>query len=98
MAAVAIVGVPCSGHDCYPPRPSAASNNATVFVNGIPMHAVGDLWPAHSCDDDFHIGVVASGSAKTFVNGRPVARIGDGIGGGCLSIISAGSANVYCGG
>jgi uncharacterized Zn-binding protein involved in type VI secretion len=42
--------------------------------------------------------VVASGSAKTFVNGRPVARMGDGIGGGCLSIISAGSDNVYCGG
>ena len=98
MAAVAIVGVPCSGHDCYPPRPSVESANATVFVNGIPLHAVGDLWPAHFCDDDVHIGVIASGSAKTFVGGKPVARMGDGIGGGCLSIISAGSSNVYCGG
>lgn len=105
MAAVAFVGVPCSGHDCFPPRISVASaNNATVFIGAegggtIPMHVVGDVWPAHTCGDDTHAGVIVSGSSRTFVGGKPVARIGDGIGGlNCASIISAGSLTVFCGG
>lgn len=103
MAAVAYVGVPCSGHDCFPPRISEASTNATVFIGvegggSIPMHVVGDVWPEHTCADDVHAGVIVSGSSRTFVNGRPVARIGDGIGGFCASIISAGSLTVFSGG
>ena len=99
MAAIAFVGVPCSGHDCFPPRSSVQSNNATVFVNGIPIHAVGDPWPAHACGEDVHTGVIISGSSRTFVNGKPMARIGDGIGGlDCLSIISQGNPTVFSGG
>lgn len=98
MAAVAFVGVPCSGHDCFPPRISVASNNATVFVNGLPVHVVSDPWPIHSCEGDSHAGVVISGAPRAFINGLPVARIGDGVGGvDCLSLISGGSGVLYCG-
>jgi uncharacterized Zn-binding protein involved in type VI secretion len=99
MAAIAVVGVPCSGHDCFPPRNSVASNNATVFIGGVPVHIAGDPWPIHSCEDEFHAGVIISGSSRTFINGRPVARIGDGIGGvDCVSIISGANPTVYTGG
>jgi uncharacterized Zn-binding protein involved in type VI secretion len=75
------------------------TNNATVFVNGIPIHMVGDPWPVHICDEDSHAGVIISGSSRTFINGKPMARIGDGIGGvDCLSIISQGNPTVFCGG
>jgi uncharacterized Zn-binding protein involved in type VI secretion len=104
MAAVAYVGVPCSGHDCFPPRISEASTNTTVFmgvagVGTIPMHVYGDVWPLHECAEEAHTGIIVSGSSRTFINGQPIARMGDGIGGlGCASIISAGSDTVYCGG
>ena len=98
MAAVATVGVLCSGHDCHPPRASAASTNPTVYAGGVPIHIVGDSWPVHSCEEDFHVGFVISGSSRTFINGKPIARIGDGIGGECFSLIAAGNPSVFCGG
>jgi uncharacterized Zn-binding protein involved in type VI secretion len=76
-----------------------ASTNATVFVNGIPIHIVGDSWPLHECGEDAHTGVIVSGSSRTFINGKPMSRIGDGIGGvNCASIISGGSLTVFSGG
>lgn len=101
MAAVATFPTICSGHGAFPPRASTASKNSTVFVEGKPIHIVGDDFDIHTDGENAHTGFIVSGSFTVFVNGQPVARIGDGVAGvgePCGSIISAGSPTVYCGG
>ena len=101
MALAAIVGAICSGHGCHPPRASAASTNATFFIEGRAAHIVGDPWTVHVCGEDAHAGVVASGSSNFFIGGRPIARMGDGIAGGggtglpCGSLIAANCATTF---
>jgi uncharacterized Zn-binding protein involved in type VI secretion len=101
MAAVATYPTICSGHGAFPPRTSLVSKNTTVFVEGKPIHVVGDDFNVHTDGETAHTGFIASGSANVFVNGQSIARIGDGVAGAgdpCGSIISAGSPTVYCGG
>ena len=100
MAAVATYPSLCSGHAGFPPRLSAGTTNSTVFVEGKPVHVVGDPWGIHVSGENAHAGFVVSGSANVFVGPQrlPMARIGDGIAGGCASLIAKGAATVYCGG
>lgn len=101
MAAVATYPTTCSGHGAFPPRESLVSNNITVFVEGRPVHVVGDNFSVHTDGDEAHDGFIVSGSSNVFVGGQPMARIGDGVAGAsdpCGSIISQGSPTVYCGG
>jgi uncharacterized Zn-binding protein involved in type VI secretion len=99
MAAVALLGATCSGHGAFPPRPSSEALNTTVFIEGKPVHCLGDPWTEHTDNETVHGGTIASGSSNVYVGGRPMARIGDGIANGCASLISNGCANtVYCGG
>jgi uncharacterized Zn-binding protein involved in type VI secretion len=93
MSAVATQGDICTGHGCWPPRSGVASSN--VFVNGKPVHKVGDFWNIHCCDGACHPGVIAAGSKGVYINGSPVARIGDSI--NCGSIIAQGSSNTFFG-
>lgn len=66
------LGLPCCPH-------SRAGTNAVgsgnVFVNGAPLHRLGDTGPTN-CP---HSGTFAStaGSGTVFCNGMPVTRIGD---------------------
>ena len=65
-----------------------------VFVNGHPVHRVGD--------GDSHGGVQAEGSSTVFVNGRAIARVGDNNGGCPIPCApnpeATGSENVFAGG
>jgi uncharacterized Zn-binding protein involved in type VI secretion len=95
MPAASRKGDVCSGHACFPPRPSTSGSH-NVFINGIPALRVDDTYAVHVCGDSSHDSVVAQGSSKVFVNGRPLARIGDSV--ACGSVVAQGSSNVFAGG
>jgi uncharacterized Zn-binding protein involved in type VI secretion len=90
---VARSGDICSGHGCFPPRPSVTGSE-TVFIDNLPAHRVGDLWKDHTCVS-VHDSVLAQGSSTVFVNGRNIGRIGDLI--ACGSTIATGSQTVFAG-
>lgn len=63
----------CSGHDCWPPRPTnSASTN--VFVNERGSHRKNDTFISHCCGPNCHPGVTVQGSTNVFVNNREIAR------------------------
>ncbi len=96
MPAVTRKGDICTGHGCFPPRPSTGASS-DVFANGIAVHRQGDAWAVHGCPACVpHGGVLASGSSTVFVNGRQVGRIGDPV--DCGSTVASGSADVFAGG
>lgn len=97
MPAVSRLGDNCTGHGCWPPRPSTAAS-PNVFVNGIAAHRQGDAWAAHTCPTipETHASTLAAGSTTVRVNGKQLARIGDPV--ACGSSIAQGSANVFAGG
>lgn len=97
MPAVTRLGDACTGHGCWPPRPSAAAS-PDVFVNGIAAHRQGDAWAAHTCPTipETHASVLAAGSSSVYVNGKQLGRIGDPV--ACGSAVAAGSADVFAGG
>ena len=75
MPGVSRLGDVCTGHGCFPSRPSTGAS-PNVFVNGIPVHRQGDSWAPHCCVT-CHGSVLAAGSPNVFVNGMEIARIGD---------------------
>jgi len=97
MPAVTRLGDSCSGHGCWPPRPSTGAS-PDVFVNGIAVHRQGDAWAPHTCPTipETHDSVLAAGSSTVYVNGKQIGRIGDPV--ACGSTVATGSANVFAGG
>lgn len=97
MPAVSRLGDNCTGHGCWPPRPSTGAS-PNVRVNGIAAHRQGDAWAAHTCPaiPETHASVLAAGSTTVRVNGKQLARIGDPV--ACGSAVAQGSANVFAGG
>lgn len=96
MPAVTRLGDLCTGHGCWPPRPSTGASG-TVFSNGMGVHRQGDGWAIHCCGTyDCHASVLEEGSSTVFVEGQAVGRIGDPV--ACGSMVAAGSEDVYCGG
>jgi len=95
MAAATRLGDRCTGHGCWPPRPSTGSSS-TVFINGIGAHRQGDGWATHCCGPACHASTLAQGSASVFVDGRALGRIGDPV--ACGSRVAQGSPNVFAGG
>jgi uncharacterized Zn-binding protein involved in type VI secretion len=97
MPAVSRLGDICTGHGCWPPRPSTGAS-PNVRVNGIAAHRQGDAWAAHTCPaiPETHASVLAAGSATVRVNGKQLARVGDPV--ACGSAVAQGSANVFAGG
>lgn len=95
MPAVTRLGDLCSGHGCWPPRPSIdASQN--VKANGIGVMRVGDPYAIHCCKAKCHGGNLVMGSSSVFVNGIAAGRIGDAV--SCGSVAARGSSNVFAGG
>ena len=68
MPNVVRVGDNCS---CGDP---AVKGSADTFVNGIPVHRIGDSTGGHG---SWGSNAAATGSPDTFVNGIPVVRVGD---------------------
>jgi len=96
MPAVTSLGDQCSGHGCWPPRPSTSGADS-VFVNGAAVHRAGDAWASHTCPaiPESHASVLAAGSGSVFVQGRGVGRVGDPV--ACGSSVAQGSGNVFAG-
>ena len=95
MPAATRLGDTCTGHGSFPPR-AATEGSPNVFINGQPVHRVGDAWAVHCDSSGCHPSTTASGSSSVFCNGKPVARIGDDV--ACGSVIAKGSSNVFVGG
>jgi uncharacterized Zn-binding protein involved in type VI secretion len=97
MPAVTRLGDICTGHGCWPPRPSTGAS-PDVHANAIPMHRVGDGWAAHTCPaiPETHASQLAAGSSTVFANGKRLGRIGDPV--ACGSAVATGSSNVFAGG
>ncbi|MCA3195217.1 PAAR domain-containing protein [Cupriavidus sp.] len=95
MPAATRLGDRCTGHGCWPPRPSTAAS-ATVFINGMGAHRQGDSWATHCCGLACHASTLAQGSGSVFVEGRGLGRIGDPV--ACGSRVAQGSPNVFAGG
>lgn len=94
MPAVTRLGDNCTGHGCFPPRPSTSASG-NVFVNGIGVHRQGDSWGVHCCGTPCHGGSLAAGSGTVYVNSKQCGRIGDPV--DCGSAVSSGSGNVFAG-
>jgi uncharacterized Zn-binding protein involved in type VI secretion len=91
------LGDMCTGHDCYPPRPSISASSDT-FIDGIPALRVGDKYEQHCCTtlpSSCHEGTVIVGSGTTFINGMAAARVGDAL--DCGSTIAVGSSSTFIG-
>jgi hypothetical protein len=88
----------CSGHPAgptyFPPRP-AIQGSTDVFVDGLPVVRVGDVWAMHTDIISVHSGHGVLGSFTVFCNGRPVMRISDPL--DCGSVCAMGSSTVFCG-
>lgn len=76
MPAAVRLGDRCTGHACFPPRVNI-SGSSNVYVDGKPVHRVGDRWPPHVCGNSVHDGVQQSGSPTVYANGKAIARLGD---------------------
>ena len=94
MPAVTRLGDVCTGHGCFPSRPSVSAS-PTVFVNGIAVHRQGDSWDSHCCGV-CHTSTLAAGSASVYVDGKQIGRIGDPV--ACGSSVASGSGDVFAGG
>lgn len=95
MPPITRLGDVCTGHGCYPSRPSTSAS-PDVYINGIPAHRQGDAWDSHCCGPACHGSNLSVGSSTVFVNGLQVGRIGDPV--ECGSSVSTGSENVFAGG
>ena len=96
MPAVTRLGDICTGHGCFPSRPSTGGS-PNVSCNGIPVHREGDSWAPHGCAVCApHGSVLEAGSSTVSVNGKSLGRIGDSV--ACGSSVATGSSNVFAGG
>ena len=94
MPSVTRKGDDCTGHGCFPPRPSTGSSG-DVFVNGIGVVRQGDGYASHSCGSSSHGSDLADGSGTVNVNDLPAGRIGDPV--ACGSAVAVGSEDVFFG-
>lgn len=85
----------CSGHGCFPPRPSI-EGSSDVFINGIEALRTKDKFDTHCCGSSCHDSYLADGSSSVNINGRPAGRIGDPV--RCGSVVAQGSPTVKIGG
>lgn len=85
----------CTGHGCWPPRPTSSWCSKT-YANNLLIHRVGDSYQSHCCGDPCHGGTGSRGSSNVFVENTACRRIGDPV--SCGSIAAQGSPNVIVGG
>ncbi|MDR1514930.1 MAG: PAAR domain-containing protein [Synergistaceae bacterium] len=89
MPLITLKGMICTGHGCWPPRPSV-EGTGLFDVEGIPVHLQSHAWAAHTCPDipETHASVLAAGSNLFDVEGKQVGRIGDPV--ACGSTVAQG--------
>ena len=91
MPQVTRLGDLCTGHACWPARPSI-EGSPNVFTNNKETVRVGDLYIVHCCAGDCHVGHLLHGSPNVYANNKQVGRITDPI--DCGSLVAQGSPNV----
>jgi len=82
----------CSGHSCYPPRPSA-SWSPNVFVEGLNVERFGDQMVPHGCGVCAPHGGTHVGSHTVYANNTSIQVIGDPI--SCGSVCAASNSSVF---
>lgn len=85
----------CTGHGCWPPRPSC-SGSPDVFTNNLNQMRVTDCYVTHCCPPPCHGGMLAKGSSTVWVNNLQAGRQGDPV--DCGSYADQHSPDVYMGG
>ncbi|MDE1463256.1 PAAR domain-containing protein [Spartinivicinus poritis] len=76
MPAATRLGDICTGHGCFPPRPSI-TGSANVLINGRPAIKAGDMYMPHGCPNcPPHPGSLAAGSSSVTINGSAAGRWG----------------------
>lgn len=92
MPLVTLKGMICTGHGCWPPRPSV-QGEPRFRVNGIEVHLQTHAWASHTCPSipETHASVLAAGSPHFRVNGLEVGRVGDPV--ACGSTVAQGHPN-----
>lgn len=95
MAGISLLGHKCSGHSCYPPRPTVASPIYSVMVNDQVPIGFGALLAVHACATAHPSTVCGHSSTVTF-NDIPVSRIGDAV--CCGGVLTGFSKDTYAGG
>ncbi|MCX4027988.1 PAAR domain-containing protein [Endozoicomonas sp. SM1973] len=96
MPAATRLGDICTGHGCFPPRPSI-TGSTNVLINGRPAIKAGDMYMPHGCPNcPPHPGSLAAGSSSVMINGSAAGRVGDRI--SCGGSVAMGSSDVFIGG
>lgn len=81
----------CSGHGCYPPRPSATWS-PDVFVNNLNIERYSDSMEVHCCLSDCHDGS-HKGIHNAYANSLDIQVVGDPI--DCGSVCAVGSPDTF---
>lgn len=95
MPPVTLKGDLCSGHTCWPARPSIEGDDRFT-VAGRPVHLQGHGWGPHKCGSNTHIGTLAAGAGRFTVGGRQLGRVGDPV--SCGSKVAQGETRFTVGG
>lgn len=86
----------CTGHGCWPPRPTG-TYAATTYANNLKIHRLHDSYVVHCCPPpNCHGAIGTSGSSTVIVENKPARRIGDTV--SCGGVAAVGSPNVIIGG
>jgi uncharacterized Zn-binding protein involved in type VI secretion len=83
----------CSGHGCFPPRPSC-SGSPSVFCNSLPVKRMGDIFLPHACPGSPpHMGIQALGCPSVMANSLPWSGVPHPV--SCGSVNLTGSPSVF---
>jgi len=86
----------CTGHGCFPPRPTVAGS-PDVFTNNLNQIRLTDPYDSHGCVVCVpHGGTLAAGSGTVYVNNLPAGRQGDPV--DCGGAADVHSPDTYIGG
>lgn len=82
----------CTGHSCFPPRPSKTGAKS-VYINDTPAHRIGDEWFPHCCYGSCHPAVTLTGTSRMWTEDIPQSCVTDIV--GCGGNIMTGSLDVF---
>ena len=102
MKPIGLAGLPLTPHGIYPPpvpEPAPKGHSATVFVNGRPVHRVGDKFVLHRAlgflPGTEHSDTLITGQPTVFADGKMIAFQGSSTDHG--SQVVTGSHTVFMG-
>ena len=89
MPLITLKGMQCTGHGCWPARPSTQGTDL-FDVEGTPVHLQAHTWAAHTCPSipETHASQLAAGSSLFDVEGLQVGRVDDPV--ACGSTVAEG--------